>query len=91
MRLHKDAKVELLKGVPLFSKLDKKALEDVAHIADEIDLPAGKEMATEGDRGRYASRALIPQRRCRKCSHGPNSALSASSPMATITSITAIT
>ena len=52
MRLHKDAKVELLKSVPLFSKLDKKALEDVAHIADEIDLPAGKEMATEGDRGR---------------------------------------
>jgi CRP/FNR family cyclic AMP-dependent transcriptional regulator len=52
MRLHKDAKVELLKGVPLFSKLDKKGLEEVAHIADEIDLPAGKEMATEGDRGR---------------------------------------
>lgn len=52
MRLHKDAKVELLKGVPLFSKLDKKGLEDVAQIADEIDLPAGKEMATEGDRGR---------------------------------------
>ena len=52
MRLHKDAKVELLKAVPLFSKLDKKGLEDVAHIADEIDLPAGKEMATEGDRGR---------------------------------------
>lgn len=52
MRLHKDAKMELLKGVPLFSKLDKKGLEEVAHIADEIDLPAGKEMATEGDRGR---------------------------------------
>ena len=52
MRLHKDAKVELLKSVSLFSKLDKKGLEDVAHIADEIDLPAGKEMATEGDRGR---------------------------------------
>ena len=52
MRLHKDAKVELLKRVPLFSKLDKKELDDVAHIADEIDLPAGKEMATEGDRGR---------------------------------------
>jgi CRP-like cAMP-binding protein len=52
MRLHKDAKVDLLKGVPLFSKLDKKGLEDVAQIADEIDLPAGKEMATEGDRGR---------------------------------------
>ena len=52
MQLHKDAKLELLKRVPLFSKLDKKGLQDVAHIADELDLPAGKEMATEGDRGR---------------------------------------
>ena len=52
MRLGKDAKVELLKRVPLFSKHDKKGLQDVAHIADELDLPAGKEMATEGDRGR---------------------------------------
>jgi CRP-like cAMP-binding protein len=52
MRLHKDAKVELLKRVPLFSKLSSRELNDVAHIADEIDLPAGKEMATEGDRGR---------------------------------------
>ena len=52
MQLHKDAKVELLKKVPLFSKLDKKGLQDVAHIADELDLPAGKEMATQGDRGR---------------------------------------
>jgi CRP-like cAMP-binding protein len=52
MRLGKDAKIELLKGVPLFSKLDKKGLQDVAQIADELDLPAGKEMATEGDRGR---------------------------------------
>jgi CRP/FNR family cyclic AMP-dependent transcriptional regulator len=52
MRLGKDAKVELLKKVPLFSKLNKQGLQDVAHIADELDLPAGKEMATEGDRGR---------------------------------------
>jgi CRP-like cAMP-binding protein len=52
VRLHKDAKIELLKRVPLFSKLDKKGLQDVAHIADELDLPAGKQMATEGDRGR---------------------------------------
>ena len=52
MRLGKDGKVELLKKVPLFSKLGKKGLQDVAHIADELDLPAGKEMATEGDRGR---------------------------------------
>ena len=52
MRLGKDAKVELLKKVPLFSRLDKKGLQDVAHIADQLDLRAGKEMATEGDRGR---------------------------------------
>ena len=52
MRLRKDAKVELLKKVPLFARLDNRALQDVAHIADEIDLPAGKVMATEGDRGR---------------------------------------
>jgi CRP-like cAMP-binding protein len=52
MQLHKDAKMHLLKQVPLFAKLDKKGLQDVAHIADELDLPAGKEMATEGDRGR---------------------------------------
>jgi CRP/FNR family transcriptional regulator, cyclic AMP receptor protein len=52
MRLGKDGKVELLKKVPLFSKLGKAELQQVAQIADELDLPAGKEMATEGDRGR---------------------------------------
>jgi CRP-like cAMP-binding protein len=52
MRLGKDRKVELIRKVPLFSKLSKKGLEDVAHIADELDLPQGKVMAQEGDRGR---------------------------------------
>ena len=52
MRLGKDGKVELIKKVPLFSKLSKKELEQVAHIADELDLPNGKLMAEEGDRGR---------------------------------------
>jgi CRP/FNR family transcriptional regulator, cyclic AMP receptor protein len=52
MRLGKDGKVELIKRVPLFSKLSKKGLEEVAHIADELDLPKGKVMAEEGDRGR---------------------------------------
>ncbi|MDQ2967943.1 MAG: cyclic nucleotide-binding domain-containing protein [Actinomycetota bacterium] len=52
MRLGKDSKVELIKKVPLFSKLSKKELEEVAHIADELDLPNGKVMAQEGDRGR---------------------------------------
>ena len=52
MRLGKDSKVELIRKVPLFAKLKKKELEDVAHIADELDLPEGKTMAIEGDRGR---------------------------------------
>jgi CRP-like cAMP-binding protein len=52
MHLGKDGKVELIKRVPLFSKLSKKGLEEVAHIADELDLPQGKVMAVEGDRGR---------------------------------------
>ena len=52
MRLGRDGKVELIKSVPLFSKLSKQGLEEVAHIADELDLPKGKQMAEEGDRGR---------------------------------------
>jgi CRP-like cAMP-binding protein len=52
MRLGKDSKVEIIKKVPLFSRLDKQALQDVAHIADELDLPSGKVMAKQGDRGR---------------------------------------
>src|SRR3954464_6793639 len=52
MHLGKDGKIELIKKVPLFSKLSKKGLEEVAHIADELDLPKGKVMAEEGDRGR---------------------------------------
>ena len=52
MRLGKDGQVELIKKVPLFSKLSKKGLEEVAQIADELDLPKGKQMAEEGDRGR---------------------------------------
>jgi CRP-like cAMP-binding protein len=52
MRLGKDGKIELIKKVPLFSRLSKKGLAEVAHIADELDLPKGKVMAEEGDRGR---------------------------------------
>lgn len=50
--LRKNAKVELMRGVPLFSLCSKKELEQVASIADEIDLPAGKVLMREGDRGR---------------------------------------
>jgi len=52
VRLGKDGKVELISRVPLFSRLSKKDREAVARIADELDLPQGKDMATEGERGR---------------------------------------
>lgn len=52
MRLRRDAKAELIQSVPLFSELGRKELEEVAHIADEIDLPAGKELTVEGQPGR---------------------------------------
>lgn len=52
MRLHKNAKVELLKGVPLFGRCSKRELTEIAQIADEIDLPEGKQLTKEGGRGR---------------------------------------
>ncbi len=52
MRLHKDAKIELLKSVPLFARCSKKELAGIATIADEIDLPEGRQLTKEGGRGR---------------------------------------
>ena len=52
MRLGRNAKVELIRRVPLFARCSRSELAEVAQIADELDLPAGKEMAAEGDRGR---------------------------------------
>jgi len=50
--LHRDHKIDLLKHVPLFSGCSKKELAQVARLADEIDLPAGKTLIKEGSPGR---------------------------------------
>jgi CRP-like cAMP-binding protein len=50
--LRKNAKVDLIKRVPLFSHCSKKELGLVVQIADEIDLAEGKTLMREGDRGR---------------------------------------
>lgn len=50
--LRKNAKVELISRVPLFSGLSRKELGEVAMIADEIDLPAGRALMTQGEIGR---------------------------------------
>jgi CRP-like cAMP-binding protein len=52
VRLGSDKKVELIRKVPLFSHLSRKQLAQVARVADEIDLPEGKEMTREGAPGR---------------------------------------
>ena len=52
MRLGKNGKVELIRKVPLFSKLSKTGLTQVASIADEIDFPEGKVLIREGEPGR---------------------------------------
>ena len=50
--LRRNQKVELIKRVPLFAHLSKRQLEQIAQIADEIDLREGKEMTKQGSRGR---------------------------------------
>jgi CRP/FNR family transcriptional regulator, cyclic AMP receptor protein len=50
--LRKNAKIELLKRVPLFERCSKSDLQRIAQIADEMALPAGRELMKEGDRGR---------------------------------------
>jgi CRP/FNR family transcriptional regulator, cyclic AMP receptor protein len=50
--LRKNAKLELLKGVPLFAHCSRKELEEVGKIADELDFLEGKELTREGSRGR---------------------------------------
>src|SRR6266581_3116228 len=50
--LHKNAKIELLKRVPLFSGCSKRELAEIALVADELDLAAGKVLIREGERGR---------------------------------------
>lgn len=50
--LHKDAKIELLKRVPLFAGLSKDELAEVASLADELELPDARDLTHEGESGR---------------------------------------
>ncbi len=45
------SKVEMLRKVPLFSGLSPRQLAQIAKLADEIEVPAGKQLATAGDVG----------------------------------------
>ena len=52
MALRKNAKVELIRKVPLFSRCSRRELADIAMLADEMDFPEGRELIREGERGR---------------------------------------
>ena len=52
MQLGHNTKIDLIKGVPLFSEASKAELAEIAGIADEVDLPEGRTLIKEGDSGR---------------------------------------
>ena len=51
MRLHREAKVELIAQVPLFERCSKRELAAIANIADEIERPEGRVVVREGELG----------------------------------------
>jgi CRP/FNR family transcriptional regulator, cyclic AMP receptor protein len=50
-RRSKEAKVELLSNVPLFSACSKRDLRRIAALVDEIDVPEGKVLTRQGEPG----------------------------------------
>jgi CRP/FNR family transcriptional regulator, cyclic AMP receptor protein len=50
-RRGKDAKVELLSNVPLFSACSKRDLRRIAALVDEIDVPEGRVLTRQGEPG----------------------------------------
>lgn len=52
LRGGQDSKLEALKSVPLFAGLSTRDLAAIKRIADEIDLPAGKDLIREDEPGR---------------------------------------
>jgi CRP-like cAMP-binding protein len=49
--LRKNAKIDLVARVPLFEHCSKRELADIAALADELSLPAGRKLAAEGAAG----------------------------------------
>ncbi len=52
MQLRKNAKVEMLRRVPLFAQCSRKELDEIAGVADELQLADGRDLTREGERGR---------------------------------------
>jgi CRP/FNR family cyclic AMP-dependent transcriptional regulator len=52
MALRRNAKIDLIKHVPLFAQCSKKELASIAAVADEIDLGEGRELTRQDAPGR---------------------------------------
>ena len=52
MALRKNAKVELLRRMPLFAQFSTRELNEVAGVADEVEVPKGKALTKQGQSGR---------------------------------------
>jgi CRP-like cAMP-binding protein len=52
MGLRKNAKVELLRRMPLFTQFSTRELGEVAAVADELEVPEGKALTKQGRPGR---------------------------------------
>ncbi len=51
-RIGKTQKIDLIKRAPLFARCTRRELAEIAGLADEIDLPEGKDLIRQGERGR---------------------------------------
>lgn len=49
--LRKNAKIALIAAVPLFASCSKRELAEIASLADELAVPAGRKLASQGARG----------------------------------------
>ena len=47
----RDEKLDLLHRIPLFSGFDRRRLERLGMLADEVDVPAGKVLMRQGETG----------------------------------------
>jgi len=76
----RDPKVELISSVPMFSKLGRREVEQLAMLLDEVDIPAGKVLMRQGDPGREmfivaAGRFRIERNGATIAERGPGAAL----------------
>ena len=52
MKLRKNAKIALIRKIPLFKHCSTRELDEIAAIADELDLKEGTNLTSEGKSGR---------------------------------------